>query len=173
MALLLVSIGFDPRVEAHTNEGENPGLPNQLNQFQPLLPGCQSDCSGNVVYKPNLPSEEGPIKLPTKTVFRAGSFPKTAPVSFKDGSYGGQCVSFAKAFIGVGGTWGDGGRDLELNSGPVIGAVVIFTYTHVAVIVADNGLAITIKESNMDLNGTVSTRTILKSDPTILGYHKF
>lgn len=87
--------------------------------------------------------------------------------------YGGDCVTFAKRHTGVWGTWGNGGRKLSLNSGPRVGAVVVFSYTHVAVVVADNGLALTVVESNYIARDTVGYRTLLKSDPTIRGYHSF
>lgn len=88
-------------------------------------------------------------------------------------SYGGSCVYFAKKYLGIYGTWGNGGRRLSLNSGPEVNAVLIFTYIHVAVVQQVNGNTLTIIESNYDLRGSIRVRTIEATDPTIRGFHSF
>jgi hypothetical protein len=82
-----------------------------------------------------------------------------------------QCVTYAKNYLGVYGTWGNGGRKLSLNSDGDVGDVVIFKTIHVAVVIAnDNGVR-TIAEANYDYRGSVRTRILLDSE--VRGYHKF
>lgn len=84
------------------------------------------------------------------------------------------CVRFAKAVTGVYGTWGDGGRKLSLNSDGQIGDVVIFTYTHVAVVADRQGDTITIREwITTKFSAYERTITMSIKDPTIKGFHKF
>lgn len=92
---------------------------------------------------------------------------------FAPGSYGGQCVTFTKNYLGIYGTWGNGGSRLSLNSGPEINAVVIFTYIHDAVVIKVTETTITVIESNYIRRYIIGTRTLNLTDPTIKGYHKF
>lgn len=88
--------------------------------------------------------------------------------------YPTQCVAYAKTLTGVYGTWGNGGRYLSDNSDPVVGAVLIFTYTHVAVITAFDGYHITYTDRNFDRRGTIrlEVHTTI-NDPTIWKIHNF
>ncbi len=87
-------------------------------------------------------------------------------------AYGFNCVQFAKAYLGRSGTWGNGGRLLSLNSSPVPNAVVIFKYTHVAIVQEVTASQILIIESNYK-RGQTSLRWLSLTDPTIRGYHLF
>ncbi len=84
-----------------------------------------------------------------------------------------QCVCWAKTLTGHYGTWGIGGNKLSLNSGPVVGAVIIFTYNHVGIVTATDGYNITYTDRNF-IPGTVrqAVETTI-NDPTIKGYHLF
>lgn len=83
-----------------------------------------------------------------------------------------NCVAYIKTYLGIGGTWGNGGRLLSLNSSPVVNAVVIFRYTHVAVVQEVLNDQILIREANY-VHGQVSLRWLSITDPTIKGYHLF
>lgn len=111
----------------------------------------------------------------TEEAFRAVDAYRAAANKAKSAksNYGGSCVQFAKNYLHVYGVWGNGGHYLSLNSGPVVGAVVIFQGTHVAVITAIDGDSITIIESNYDLHGHIRTRTLPASSATIKGFHIF
>lgn len=84
-----------------------------------------------------------------------------------------SCVAFAKAYLGLNGTWGNGGAYLPLTQIPAVGSVVVFSYTHVAVITQYSAITgqLTIIEANYHLDGTVDHRTLLVTDPTIRGYY--
>lgn len=84
-----------------------------------------------------------------------------------------QCVEYAKRVVGVFGTWGDGGRKLSLNSTGLVGDVVIFRTIHVAVVIDRVGDVLTITEANYDWKGSIRTRIIDVSDPSIKGFHRF
>jgi len=142
-----------------------------------------------VLYKTNPPSEPAPPPPPKPVKPKPKYYVTAALVSSDivlpdDLSTGdkvgdGECVTFAKAYVGVGGTWGYGGRNLSLNSGPAIGTkenpVVILFYGHVAVIIGmqvDGGLILI--ESNWHLNHRVLMgRIVYIGDPSIRGYHDF
>lgn len=88
--------------------------------------------------------------------------------------YQRQCVQYAKQLTGVYGTWGNGGRYLSGNSGPVVGAVIIFNYVHVGIITSrDNGGSY-YTDRNFDLRGGIRHNVwIADNDPTIWKYHNF
>jgi hypothetical protein len=88
--------------------------------------------------------------------------------------YWNQCVCYAKTLVGNYGTWGNGGRNLSGNSGPMVGVVIIFNYNHVGVITHFDGYNI----GYTDRNGRGDRRIrelvwTTVDDPTILKYHKF
>ena len=90
------------------------------------------------------------------------------------GSYLTQCVCWAKTLTGHYGTWGNGGRYLSDNSGPAVGAVIVFRNTHVGVITAVDGLEITFTDRNYDLRVGVRVGVrIGAADPSIWKFHKF
>lgn len=138
-----------------------------------------------VVFKPNMPSEEAPPPAPKPKakpknkvyIALAEAYPVIGQPKqdYADGEHAGQCVSFAKSFLGVGGTWGTGGRNLSPNATAEDADVVIFDYGHIAVkigLFADGTLVLA--ESNNDLRGTVEIgRQIKVGDPSIWKYHKF
>lgn len=84
-----------------------------------------------------------------------------------------SCVAFAKSYLGIFGTWGNGGRYLSLNSTGQINDVLIFKYIHVAVVIGRVGEILTIREANWDNHGSIRTREISAFDSSILGFHKF
>lgn len=86
--------------------------------------------------------------------------------------YGSNCVAYVKSYLGVGGTFGNGGSHLSLNSPPAVGAVVVFKYAHVAVLTAIVGSDLIITEANY-VHGVIGTRTLSVNDPTIKGFHVF
>lgn len=123
-----------------------------------------------VIYNtPGIPAEEAWEEYEKKRIADEA----IAAANKKKNTYGGWCVAWAKKQVGVYGTWGDGGRKLPLNSGPVVGAVVIFNYIHVAVILIETETHIFITESNYAGKNIVSTRWIAKNDTSIRGYHDF
>ncbi len=88
--------------------------------------------------------------------------------------YPDQCVCYAKQLTGHYGVWGNGGWSLSANSGPVVGAVIIFRNMHVGVITAFDGYRITYT----DRNGLGDRRIRLEvvttiNNPLIWKYHKF
>lgn len=83
----------------------------------------------------------------------------------------GQCVTFAKKYLGQKGTWGNGGRRLPLTKTPQVGDVVVFNYTHVAVIDEIQGGNLALIEQNYELKKRVSTRTISINDKSIKGFY--
>lgn len=142
----------------------------------------------NVVYKPNFADIEEfqPPPVPkSKKIYRVYAtlidetilLPDDLSTGDKVGD--GECVTFAKAYLGLSGTWGYGGVNLSKNSGPEVGTkqnpVVVLFYGHVGVIIgmqADGGLILI--ESNYHLNHRVLMgRIVYIGDPSIRGYHKF
>ena len=98
----------------------------------------------------------------------------TKPKPYANGQYIGQCTEFVKTYLGVSGSIGDGGRKLSINSGPVKNAVVVFKYTHVAVITGNNNGTLTLAESNLKGDGKVTLgRQIAANDPSIAYFHHF
>lgn len=85
--------------------------------------------------------------------------------------WGGWCVDYAKKRTGKYGTWGNGGRKLPLTKTPQVGAVVVFNYTHVAVIDVLDGPRMKISESNYEKSMRVSSRWINVNDPSVRGFH--
>jgi hypothetical protein len=138
-------------------------------QEQPVLANSQ------VAYEAILPDNALQTKLwlpnpdpPKAPIVKAS--PRTSYVGYWER----QCVYFAKQLTGVYGTWGDGGRYLTNNTVPVVGAVIIFRYTHVGVITAVEGNLITFTDRNFDLRGGIRTNVqILATDSSIWKYHKF
>lgn len=86
-----------------------------------------------------------------------------------------QCVEYAQQFLGfsLGSDWGNGAKNLSLNSDGEIHDVVIFKSEHAAVEIARVGSDLTITEANYDWLGHIRTRHIDVNDPSILGFHKF
>lgn len=130
-------------------------------QTEPILSydqvAYQAISSENTLYRI-------PVEIPTPPVHASAN---------QATGYGGNCVAYAKKVTGIGGTWGNGGRLLSLNSDGQVGDVVIFTYIHVAVVIDRVGETLTITESNYDLRGHIRTRTMSVYDPTIRGFHRF
>lgn len=89
----------------------------------------------------------------------------------KASDWGGWCVDYAKKRTGKYGTWGNGGRLLSLTQTPQVGAVVVFNYTHVAVIDILDGPRMKISESNYEKKMRISSRWISVTDPSIRGFH--
>lgn len=92
---------------------------------------------------------------------------------FAQGRWGGQCVEFAKKFLGLTGTWGYGGKLLPHNTdNPEVGDVVIFS-RHVAVVIGKwvDGTLVLI-ESNIRGDEKITVgRQVSVSSPTILGFY--
>lgn len=105
--------------------------------------------------------------------------PKASPIASPDAkiahyaaSFGGSCVTYAKRVLNRSNeVWGNGGRRLFLTQTPFLGAVVVFTYTHVAVITGIVGDMLYITESNYSARNTISNRSIPIDDPTIKGFN--
>lgn len=93
--------------------------------------------------------------------------------TFKNYAKNLSCVSFAKSYLGIFGTWGNGGRYLSLNSTGQVNDVLIFTYVHVAVVIGRVGEILTITEANYDNHGSIRTRQISAFDSSIKGFHSF
>lgn len=93
------------------------------------------------------------------------------------GRYGGACVSFARAFLGVEKSEIPSvARDLEVNQRqPDIGFVIKTSesvWGHVGVIIQIDGNMLTVVESNYTWNGIVGIRQLNAQDSRILGYRK-
>ncbi len=92
----------------------------------------------------------------------------------------GWCVTFAKAYLGISGTWGYGGRNLSVNSKPMVATpenrvVILFGKKHVGVpiFITSDGYVV-VAEANYHLNKRVTlNRTVKLTDPSIRGFHKF
>lgn len=147
-----------------------------------------------VVYKPNFPvidpPQPPPPPPPTPPKPQPVDFVVSAqlvevipfdPLSVKNGDKVGDgwCVTFAKAYLDVGGTWGYGGINLSLNSPPSVASpdnkVVILFKGHVGVpiFITDDGF-IVVAEANYHLNKRVTmNRLVHINDPSIRGFHKF
>lgn len=119
-----------------------------------------------VIYRPACDPIKG-IATEEDCFYKA---PKKSSVA----TYQTQCVWYAKTLTGVYGTWGNGGRYLSSNSGPVVGAVIIFNYVHVGVITYFDGYNIGYTDRNFDRRGTIRGlvwTTI--TDSSIWKYHVF
>ncbi|HEX5429847.1 MAG TPA: CHAP domain-containing protein [Patescibacteria group bacterium] len=86
-------------------------------------------------------------------------------------SYAGNCVEFAKHYLGLTGRWGYGGDLLPRTYTPEINSVVIFSYGHVAVITAISNGKLILIESNYSHGRITAGRQVAIGDPTILGYY--
>ena len=101
---------------------------------------------------------------------------KTAELTEKanklKGKYGGQCVIFAKKFLGVTESWGLA-RNVKTNtSTPVIGSVIKTSESwagHVGIVINATETTVTIVESNY-IRNTIGIRTLLITDKRIKGY---
>lgn len=127
-----------------------------------------------VIYNtPGIPNEKDWEEYEKKRIAneaRTKSYKKVNYVSYLEK----QCVTYAKQLTGVYGTWGNGGRYLSGNSGPEEGAVIIFNYTHVGVILWSDGYNIAYTDRNIDYNGLIRPLVYTTvNDPTIVRYHKF
>lgn len=163
--LLLISLFFPQQVYAH--EKRSHGL-SELAYYKIANPTLQP---GNTLQNQTwLPNPDRPKKI----------VPKTNPAARYASGYGRWgCVRFAKAVLGIYGTWGDGGRKLSLNSDGQINDVVIFQIIHVGVITARLGDMITIREwiTVKKADGTYvayeRARTLSIYSPQIRGFHNF
>lgn len=128
--------------------------------------------AGNIIFNtPGVPDLKSWDDYQTKQIIALKKKPQQqAKVLPKAGL---NCVQFAKAYLGIAGTWGNGGRKLALNSGPVANAVMVFTYIHVGVVKQVTEGRILIIEGNYDNHGSVRERWMVINDPTIRGYHVF
>lgn len=129
----------------------------------------------DVIVKPIIPTSEEEVA----EVKKYEQSRKKKSVAAYPCAYPTQCVCYAKQITGVYGSWGDGGRNLSANSGPVVGAVIIFRNVHVGVITIGidspefKGLI-----GYTDRNG-MNDRKIRElvwttiNDPMIWKYHKF
>lgn len=103
------------------------------------------------------------------------SLPKSPParqISRPSGDYGGSCVTYAKKITGrTNEVWGNGGRALKLTQTPFLGAVVVFTYIHVAIVTGIVGDMLYITESNYSARNTISSRSLSVTDSTIKGFN--
>ncbi len=91
------------------------------------------------------------------------------------GTYGGQCVTFARNFTGMPPELVSGiAKNIPTNSQtPEIGAIIKTNeskYGHLAVIIGIEGENLTLVESNYSWDSHVSVRVINASDKRILGY---
>lgn len=111
--------------------------------------------------------------IPATDAWEAFELVQSRSTNQKRPAKGYNCVAWAKQVTGVYGTWGNGGHYLSLNSDGEIGDVLIFKGTHVAVVIARTGSLITLTEANYDYRGSIRTRTIQVSDPSIRGFHHF
>lgn len=88
------------------------------------------------------------------------------------GKYGGQCVIFAKKFLGVTESWGLA-RNVKTNtSTPVIGSVIKTSESwagHVGIVINATKTTVTIIESNY-IRNTIGIRTLSITDKRIKGY---
>jgi hypothetical protein len=177
----------DLPVAHESNTPVKPDLADQVASFVGPIPIRDAVMiqNGSVAIKPNPPSEPPPPPppKPKQKVYAAlvnVQFVPGTPIdpgTIQEGTRvgDGECVTFAKAYVGVAGTWGYGGKNLSANDPqPHIGDVVLF-YGHVAVIIgmqADGGLILI--ESNYHLNHKVTMgRIVYIGDSSIRGYHKF
>lgn len=122
-----------------------------------------TDTLSQALYRP---TDETVEKLSTEFARQL----KTSPKSYAKGL---SCVAFAKQYLGIYGTWGNGSRNLSLNSNGQINDVVVFTYIHTAVVIGRVGEILTIIEGNYDNRGHIRTRTLSVFDPSIRGFHHF
>lgn len=133
--------------------------------------------TNQVVNLPAALPQPSPVPPPAPTAAAVKPAGKASGVAtdhgFKAGNKGGSCVPFAKKYLGVGGTWGNGGRNLSVNSGPAHHAVVLFGKTHVGVQIDETETQILVIDSNSDWHGTIKIKWYDKTDPWIRGYHVF
>jgi surface antigen len=93
----------------------------------------------------------------------------------KVGQKGGQCVTFAREFAGMGRDLLKGrAKDNAINSTtPEIGAVMITNqskYGHAQVVINIEDSMITVVDSNYNWNQRIGIHTINKNDRRIMGY---
>ncbi len=173
--MLILSLGLYPH-SVYAQTKTNPAIPALVFE-QGNVPPMQVTV---VAESPAAQVAEPPVAkaVPTpkpkpaaKRAAKATPVKKATQQKWIDGGYGGWCVTFAKNYTGYYGTWGNGGRSLPLTHTPQIGAVVVFNYTHVAVIKDIVGGRLVLIESNYYKSMHISIgRTIAINDTSIRGY---
>ncbi len=122
------------------------------------------DYQKTFIYKPS--DETIALATAKYNAVQASKKARVAPCPWPN-----QCVCYIKQIVGDYSTWGDGGRKLSDNSGPMVGVAIIFNYTHIGWITQFDGY-------NIGYTHQIEGKGILYSwitvdDPTIWKYHKF
>lgn len=107
-----------------------------------------------------------------KRIFRESLMAKAKTL---EGKRGGQCVIFAKSFLGVQGSWG-WARNVKTNSKtPEVGAVMVTNQSkwgHVQIVLTepDSNNGIWVIDSNYKFDGKIRIRYVLLHKTPVIGY---